>query len=302
MNTFLTVNAWLAALILSSTMAARPTEESRVFVSQDHGLTWNRGDHGFPDDDGINVLILHNKRVFAGTNGHGIWAMDQNGWYIQSSGLPKESRVISLLSNNQVLFAGLDRGGLYYSADEGSSWHPVGQRPDDNVRALSGRAGEVYAGTDDGIYRVNVRDGTWQRLLGGVQINAFACNDRYIYASTHQGVVRSTDGLAWEPVYRRSAINKVVLIKSEILLMDYSGNVYRADQEHPFFIKEDLFLPHHYFKLTPASPKIMGGEWSELSFVKSGARKGLPASAPLSILLQTPFGLLAVRSPRGGGC
>jgi hypothetical protein len=306
MNTFLYANAWLIAVSLSSSMINHKPEEGRVYVSQDHGLTWNRGDNGFPDNDGINVLILHNNRAIAGTDSHGIWVMERNGWYKQSHGLPKSSRVISLLSYNQLLFAGLYHGGLFYSADDGNTWHAAGQAMKANVRALSGRDGVVYAGTDDGIYKVNIRDGSWSPLLDGRQINTFASNEKYIYASTNQGVVRSSDGVAWESIYEGPAVNKVVLITNSILLMDYAGTVFRSDQEHPCFIKEDLFLPYLFpsrtysFHLTPSSPKMLGGEWSDLSFVKAGSRQGLPDSIPLSILLQTPFGLLAVRQPAGG--
>jgi hypothetical protein len=290
-------------MTLSDSTKTHSSDAGQVFVSQDHGLTWNRGDNGFPDNDGINALILHNNRVFAGTDSHGIWAMDRNGWYVQSHGLPKLSRVISLLSYNQVLFAGVYRGGLFYSADEGNTWHPVGDRSNANVRALTARDGVVYAGTDEGIYKVDFRAANWRLLLDGRQINAFAYNHKYIYASTYQGVVRSSDGLTWESIYDGGAINKIVLIKNEILVMDYAGTVFRANQEHPCFIKEDLFLPHtYYFRLTPSSPKILGDEWSDLSFVKHGSRHGLPDSTPLSILLQTPFGLIAVRRFNGDGC
>src|SRR6187431_1764365 len=102
MKTFLTVNALLAVLLLSSAMTTEPAKESSVFVSLDHGVTWNRGDSGFPENDGVNALILHDNRVIAGTDSHGIWAMEKNGWYAQSHGLPKSSRVMSLLSYNQV--------------------------------------------------------------------------------------------------------------------------------------------------------------------------------------------------------
>jgi hypothetical protein len=299
MKTFLTVSAALTVLILSSAMTADPAKESSVFVSLDHGVTWNRGDRGFPDNDGVNALILHDNRVFAGTDSHGIYAMDKNGWYDQSHGLPKKSRVISLLSYNQLLFAGLYNGGLFYSADDGSTWRAVEQRPAANVRALAGHNGTLYAGTDDGIYKVDIRLGTWEQLLSGRQINGFTFNDKYIYASTNLGVVRSNNGSAWESIYERGAINKVAVNKSEILLMDYSGNVYRGEEMHPYFVKMDLFLPHTYLQLTPSSPRIMGGEWSELSFMKYGYRRGLP-DIPLSILLQTPFGLFAVRSLSSG--
>lgn len=299
MNTFLIVKAWLIAMTLSSSMTTHSPEEGSVYVSQDHGLTWNRSDSGFPDNEGVNVLILHNNRVFAGTGSHGIWVMERNGWYAQSQGLPKSSRVTSLLSYNQILFAGVYREGLFYSTDEGNTWHPVGHRPTSNVRALEGRAGVVYAGTDDGIYSVDFRNGNWKLMLPGQQINAFASNEKYLYASTQRGVVRSIDGVTWESIYDRGAINKIALNKNDILLMDYDGNVYRGEQELPYFIKEDLFLPHSYFRLTPSSTKILGGEWSELSFVKTGSPKGLPDNLPLGILLQTPFGLVAVRS---SGC
>jgi hypothetical protein len=306
MITFLHANAWLIAMSLFASTANHARDEGDVYVSQDHGVTWNRGDNGFPDNDGINVVILHNNRAIAGTNSHGIWAMEGKGWYVQSHGLPKSSRVISLLSYNQLLFAGLYHGGLFYSADDGNTWHAAGTERKANVRALSGRDGVIYAGTDDGIYKVDISDMHWRPLLEGSQIHAFASNEKYVYASTSQGVVRSGDGVTWQSIYKGGGISRIVLIRSAVLLMDYAGNVFRSDQEPLCFIKEDLFLPylfepHSYsFRLTPSSPKILGGEWSELSFVKAGCRQGLPDNVPLSILLQTPFGLLAVRQSAVG--
>lgn len=308
MNTLLNLNAWLFVLVLTSTAAPAHSpkrmdpvkEDACVFVSTDHGVTWSQNDTGFPANDGVNALVVHNNHVFAGTDSHGIWQMDKNGWAVQSKGLPKAARVLSLLSHNQVLFAGLYNAGLYYSTNEGLSWQLLGADPIANVRALNSFNGVVYAGTNDGIYKVNIHAG-WTQVLEGRQINGFTSNDQYIYAGTQKGAVRSSDGIVWDPIFNAGAVHQVALTEKDILLSLYSGNVFRASQDQLIFIKEDYFLPHpRYFQLTPASPKIMGGDWSDLPFMKPGTRRGLPADKPFGNLIRTPFGLMATKSPMTG--
>lgn len=301
MKTRLQLNSWLITIALAS-MAAVPvtSEKATAYLSVDHGVTWQRADAGFPEDENINAVIAHNKLVYAGTDRHGVLAMDRNGWSVQSRGLPKGARVLSLLSYNHVIYAGLYRGGLYFSSDDGYNWTRMGRNNETNVRALGEFKGVIYAGTDEGIYSVDLRSGSWELLLGKQQINTFASNGSYLYGGTHQGVVRSDDGIHWEQVFEGAAINQIAFNQSDVSIMDYSENVFRGVLDKPTFVKEDIYLPHtHYFRLTPTSGKLIGTEWSDISFYNSVNRRGLPANTPLNILIRTPFGLLAASK---GGC
>ncbi|MGC3945146.1 MAG: hypothetical protein QM762_11640 [Chryseolinea sp.] len=301
MKAHLNIKASLIAIVLISVAAAPySSEKARAYISIDHGVTWQPADKGFPEDEGINTVVVHNSLVFAGTDRSGVWAMDHNGWSRQSKGLPKEARVLSLLSHNQVLYAGLYNAGMYYSTDDGETWHRSGNAAQ-NVRALGEFKGAIYTGTDDGIYRVDVRDGKWDMLLGGRQINTLVSNETYIYGGTHEGVVRSADGSSWEQVFTGRAIIKIAFNKNEVSIMDYSENVFRGLFDQPTFVKENIYLPHTtYFRLTPSSGKLIGVEWSELSFLRPKDKRGLPSDIPLNILVRTPFGLLAAAPSRKG--
>ncbi|MEJ1236487.1 hypothetical protein WBG78_00060 [Chryseolinea sp. T2] len=301
MKTSLGLNTCLLALALASIAAVpHPSEKANTYLSTDHGVSWQPADKGLPVDERLNVIVVHNRLVFAGTDRHGVWLMDKNGWSIQSNGLPKSSRVLSLLSSNHILYAGLYHGGLYFSTDDGYTWKKVNQNPDANVRAISEFKGGIYAGTDVGIYRIDIKSETWTLLLGRQQINTFASNGNYIYGGTHQGAVRSTDGVNWEQVFEGAAISKIAFNENEVTIMDLEENVFRGLLDKPTFVREDIYLPHtHYFRLTPKSGKLIGIEWSDISFYNPSNRRGLPGNKPLNLLVRTPFGLLAASS---GGC
>ena len=313
MNPLLTFFAWATMFVLTATsvpvalhtsdgMAVAPVAQGNVYVSRDHGISWTRKDAGLPEDDGINALLLQGSRVMAGTGSHGVWVMDGNGWSSQSMGLPPSARVLSLAANDRFVFAGLHKHGLYYTTGESNTWHSVGRYYDMNVRALGKLAGRVYVGTDDGIYLLNMTDLSLTMIQDDVQVNGFASGSSHLYAATNKGVLESRDGKTWTTLFDRGAIQKIAMTGSELRLMDFFGHVYRSPEANPYFISEDLLLPHIHFRLTPASPRIMGGEWSDLSFIRGGTRLGLPDNVPLSILLQTPFGLMATRPPFNGGC
>jgi len=292
--------------LLQLLVAASPSANgsaSRIFLSRDHGNTWMPADVGFPADDGVNVMAIHQKRVFAGTNTHGVWLFEKNAWSAQSSGLPGKSRVISLWSQNNRMFAGLYRGGLYYTDNGGDSWQRfLGYPADTNIRALTSYAGVVYAGTDNGIYRINSTADTWERVLEGQQINSFTVDVEHIYAATNKGVSRSRDGGNWIAIYNRGAIRRVSRCENDIMIVNYSGQVYGASAaDRPAFIQQDYFFPRVYFQLNNISPKIFKAEWRDVSTFDR-ARPGLPGDVQFNTLLHTPNGLLAAAGGTGDGC
>lgn len=299
MNNILTVSMYLTTLFLTvSAQFIEPTE-GRVFLSGDHGISWTRADQGLPKGVGIRTMVLHKDRIFAGTVADGMWELSRGGWSSQSQGLPDHARIVSLASYHDLLFAGVYKGGLYYSADNGDSWKRAGDvHPTMNVRALAYSAGGIYAGTDDGIYSVTLHGQKWERVLGGLQVNALSASGAYVYAATDRGVVRSNDGANWETIYNGRGIYRISSSSNEILLYDFSGAVYTSQVRNPVFINQDVLFPGNSFRLTPASPKMLIGQWEDVSFVQT-ARRGLPDKIPFTILLRTPIGLLTAAANEG---
>lgn len=302
MSTFTSILSWFSIVILSTPLAStEPMHEGRIFLSHDMGVNWERADTGFPPEDGINAMVMHNNKVFAATDAHGIWSLDKSGWHAQSKGLPKKRRIISLLSHHQMLLAGAAQDGLFYSTDDGSTWQAARMsNAQVNVRAITGKGGITFAGTDDGIYKVDVFRGEWQPIVRGLQINAFTHDVKYMYAATQKGILRSADGVQWESIYNGGAIHQISVNKDQIHALDYSGNVFTSFTKDPVFVKQEMFLPRAWLRLTTASPKMLSTEWQQRSILHNPPAHGLPDSVPLNILLQTPFGLLAAGPSRTG--
>lgn len=289
----------VSLLLISLTASGQPTDRRHIYVSKDYGNTWQAEDNGFPDDDGVNAMVLHRGRVVAATGKHGIWMLEKGSWYSQSLGLPREARVISLLSHQQFLFAGVYRTGLYYSSDGGSSWMLLRGGPQMvNVRAIAFYDGDIYAGTDAGIYQVSLHGAPWKHVLSSQQINDLTADSGYLYAATHRGVARSANGETWEPVFAKGAMSKVVKNGNNIIAVDYSGNVYKTPANAISFVRQDTYLPRPYLRLTPVSDKMFVHESSGIATFGIEPRPGLPPDVYLNVLLQTPDGLIAA-GPNG---
>jgi hypothetical protein len=130
------------------------TDSSGVFVSKDGGANWAAANAGLTNLR-ISQLALLGPRLFAVTL-NGVFLSDDGGtsWTADPSTLKGVNGYLVL---NGQLLAGTDAQGVHFSSDGGTSWTPLGSGLPEGTRvwSLAAGRGDLYAGTDSGIWRAD---------------------------------------------------------------------------------------------------------------------------------------------------
>lgn len=152
------------------------------------------------------LAMAGNGMVYAGSFGHGIFRTVDRGatWAAVGSGVTDPFILSLTAAKDGTVYAGTFRGGVFRSRDEGKTWQPVnGGLKRLEVKALMVAGDELYAGTGDGVYRLNEAEDRWSVVTAGlndVLVHALArSRDGTLYAGTSgQGVFRfKRDASGW---------------------------------------------------------------------------------------------------------
>ena len=246
---------------------------------------------------------MKDESILAGTNTHGIFISSDRArsWYPSNKGLPKGVRITSLALYHNVLLAGTYTNGLFLSDDNGQTWNVSNTGLKNlTIRCFYTSGPILLVGTNDGIYRSTTSGKSWTPVKNGMQLNAFSTTNNKILAATNQGVLVSEDyGNSWDWAFRESAIYTLAADEKEIYLLDFFGTVYRSSTSDFQWFKYDKYLAvQSTFKLTPESSTFLVPAWkgaiNNLISVQGGYQpRGLPKDTAFTVLLETPFGLLA---------
>jgi photosystem II stability/assembly factor-like uncharacterized protein len=144
--------------------------------------------------------------VYAGSFGHGIFRSGDRGatWSPAGSGV-SDPFILSLASaKDGAIYAGTFRGGVFRTRDDGKTWQAVNaglKRYE--IKALLAAGGELYAGTGDGVYRLNEAEDRWSVVTAGLDetlVHALARSaDGTLFAGTSgKGIMRfKQDASGW---------------------------------------------------------------------------------------------------------
>lgn len=144
------------------------------------------------------LAVGENGVMYAGSFGHGIFRSVDRGttWVPVGAGVT-DPFILSLASaKDGTLYAGTFRGGIFRTHDEGKTWHTVNaglKRLE--VKALMVTDHDIYAGTGDGVYRLNESEPRWSVVTTGlddVLVHTLArASDGTLFAGTSgKGVLR----------------------------------------------------------------------------------------------------------------
>lgn len=294
--------------------SAQLANTGSIYRSIDQGAHWNRADNGFPQEAVINDwVVAKNNAVIAATEKDGIYiSVDGlNSWQASNKGLPKNIRIKALATFGNTVLAGSYREGIFLSKDRGETWQASNTGLENlTIRCFYVLNATILAGTDRGIYASDTGGRSWRLIEEGMQINDFMSSGTYLFAATHQGVLRSADkGKTWDPTWNNGATATLVASKNEISGIMVDGTVVLSLDYGASWVMWKDFFPSTYskyaFKITPASPPVLLAPWKgilspqilSLGFVPDD----LPVAVPFGKFLVTPFGVL-VAMAHGDGC
>ncbi len=144
--------------------------ENSVFLATDSGRSWIVTDSGLPNAQ-VDVLAVSGSNILAGTDGYGVFRSTNNGasWSSSNKGLITSGDayvVESFAVRGAELFAGTYGYGVFHSSDTGVNWTSGGVQWA-AVLSLAFMGGELFAGSDAGIFRSTDNDSSWKAVYGG---------------------------------------------------------------------------------------------------------------------------------------
>jgi uncharacterized repeat protein (TIGR01451 family) len=152
--------------------------------------------------------------VYAGTE-DGVYKTVNAGelWAESSTGLPHAVSALAVDPRayyEDWVYAGTESDGVYYSDDEAASWAVLGSLSGDAEEILGltvDQAGTIYAGTEDGIYKCDIDDCTWETFgfqefpIYSMAVNPITQTLVYAGSTAPIGVVFTDTGkVTWEPM------------------------------------------------------------------------------------------------------
>lgn len=221
-------------------------DEIGVAYTSDKGQTWNYSTNGFTPASSIdNALLYANNTLYSGTHSDGVYKSVNNGlsWTKIGTGNNADSLsnaiVFSMLKiNSNIILAGSCGYGLYRSADKGNTWaHITNGLPKQAgtaelcIYSLANSAGNILAGTDQGIYYSTNNGLTWHstNITGdGMNVAGVTANDSVACAAVN-GITgfnkfyRSVNkGVSWAEVF--SVIDDFTTMASDGKNHFYAGS------------------------------------------------------------------------------
>lgn len=160
-----------------------------------------------PSGGRIWSLLAHDGKVFAGTDGGGIFVSADNGQTWKATRGIRAFTVFALAAYNGVLFAGGNGQRIYVSTDGGDSWEFAITPPGATVYDFVESGGQFYAATlGAGVWRMGANPYVWEKAdtagLTTQGVYSLATIGNNLFAGTDGGgVFVSTNGGAnWTQV------------------------------------------------------------------------------------------------------
>lgn len=187
-----------------------------IYRSTDGGHTWSRADVALPADTSVASIRFDpqdGNRVLAADGGIGNLFISEDGgqsWrqeFSISQVLTPNSGIGRLFTRVEdgvtVFYAGTRYDGVVRSSDGGLNWAWFGEGLTGSalrVRAFADKAGALYAGTHDGVWRLTAGAASWERvdLPAGIIARGMTILDGHLYVGTFaSGLYLSEDGYSW---------------------------------------------------------------------------------------------------------
>jgi len=199
-----------------------------AFLSTDEGESWTGISNGI-DHTFVTSFTVNNGVVLAATNGGSNLFASSNGGVLWTplSNTP-ENFIIELASMEGKIYALSNNSILYTSIDNGVSWNEE-QLEFSNIRSLETSDGQVFLGTDTGVYKSGNNGISWTPINSGLsdlRVIKLSVSENYMIAGTFSGVYFSNDnGDSWS-ISTLAFGHRNLANNGSTLMTGYSDKVY----------------------------------------------------------------------------
>ena len=168
--------------------------EGGIVTTTNLGTAWTEFDKGLSDFS-VNAIAVIGTSVYIGTSYFGmVYQANDTGWTPLAQLFYPIRSIVGVQEN---LYAGTIGGGVLRSTNFGSSWASMNNGlMDTTVQSLVSYGGNIFAGTDNGMFLVGNGNTNWSPITTGLSnsnIRSLGATSTGVVAGTGGGVFQSTN-------------------------------------------------------------------------------------------------------------
>lgn len=153
-------------------------------------------------------------------------------WIQIGTALPGK-KINALHIANNTIFVNVYEQGIFASNDKGMTWQCLNYNLENlKVRAIIKTRGQLFAGTDNGIFKFIGGLNVWQSESERVQINSFSLYNGAMIAGTSKGVLLSDQRIeTWHWIHNEGAVQNTEVLNGQMFIMQMSGELYASQHK-----------------------------------------------------------------------
>ncbi|MEM0991973.1 MAG: hypothetical protein AAGI49_03010 [Bacteroidota bacterium] len=230
-----------AKLISNTIPSSKKFMGEPLYVSYDFGSTWENAGKGLPDSIGVSKLgRIGNHQGMAAVNNEIVLATMNDGIYIKKEGAENWQQIGAELPRKQIhrlhiededIYVGIYEEGIFKTIDKGEKWINLTYNLSDlRIQSMTTINGQLLAGTDVGIFKLNEQQKRWKKVYNDVQINSLDVFQGKLIAGHRKGIVLSKDqGETWEWIYENDNTRKAIILDNKIAASHFGVDLSFSD-------------------------------------------------------------------------
>ncbi len=265
-----------ASVAVGTSPSDAVAQRGRIYASTDGGRSWRVSDKGLPGDATVNDFAVAGAVVFVGTSGDGVYASRDAGASWELVMAPGgDAAVNAMVTTSSVVMAGTRTHGVVASKDGGKSWRAANEGLANlEIRRLVEIEERVFAGTNGGLFVSGNNGESWNHLVGVGQINGVAGLHGDLYVADVDGVLVSRNGgRSWQRTYDDGTPHNLGSDGNSLFAMLYWQGVVRTSDGQAWEAAQKGLpkdLTQYTFQIVSADGKLYAAQWHGLYVSDSG--------------------------------
>ncbi len=194
-----------------------------IYHSINYGNSWTPVGEGLPQDIQIEYLEKKGDKILLGSENYGLYISDrlQTKWYRSGRYILPGDKIVGIHVSGEEIYAAVFEKGIFRSDDDGATWFSLNKNlPDKYVRSILKLNGELFVGTDSGIFRSKNGGTNWGITFTGAQVTSLKQEAGKMVAGTHKGVLLSEDsGKNWTWINTEGTPYKMEIFNGKIVAL-----------------------------------------------------------------------------------
>jgi photosystem II stability/assembly factor-like uncharacterized protein len=228
-----------------------------VYRSSNWGDTWSSANTGIDNRDIRRIIATDSSLIAsaAGPEGSGMFrSIDDGSSWARLDSNPYAWNAECISGYQGIIYAAdfENSAKVHLSRDDGRTWGESIAGPDDIITSLYANASGIFAGTYDHGFFSLLNYSQWVNVGTGLfnqSVNTIGGKDSTLYASSRDGIYRSSDGKAWlskTEGLTNSAVSCLTSFSNSVFAGTSGAGLFRTDDEGMHWRRVNLGVKTQY--------------------------------------------------------